>query len=96
MGRIALPEFQGKVIPQAFIDFMHKCANEIFFFLADIETLELTYRGSQLSPMTRPHTRSIPHTKHGDRSRHGGSQVKSGPDGLGGVDAQMDCILEKM
>lgn len=26
-------------------------------FLDDIETLELTYRGSQLSPMTRPHTK---------------------------------------
>lgn len=47
----------------------------VWISLDDIETLELTYRGSQLSPMTRPHT---PKNAHRLRS----SQVKRGPDGL--------------
>lgn len=47
----------------------------------DIDTLDLTSRDSQLSPMTRPHTQSLPHTKHADRNQHRLSQVRRGPDG---------------
>lgn len=55
--------------------------------LDDIETSELTYKSSQLSLMTRPHTQSMP------RCHRTVSQVKRGPDGL--HHAQMDHILKE-